>query len=152
MPRVAAPLDPIDVVTDDDSGGPVSHDLEDQCAAVIQHWALHPVDFVCQGIRIQPDPWQCDVLDAILVEDNVALRSCHGAGKTAVESWAVIWFLVTRAMAQVVTTAPTFNKQVRDVLWATNIRAWWQRLATHAPWIYAQFTTLTTRLQHKKHS
>src|SRR5262245_21688493 len=154
MPRVAVPLDPIDLAAVETDDGPlaVTTSLEDQFAEVLAHWAANPVDFVCQGIRVQPDPWQCDVMDAILIEDNVALRSCHGAGKTAVESWIVIWFLVTHAMSQIVPTAPTFNKQVRDVLWATNIRAWWSKLAHHAPWIYHQFTPLTTRLQHKKHS
>src|SRR5690349_18197030 len=103
-PRTAVP-EPIDLVSDEDGSGLVTLPSidDDPFTQRLLDWVDHPVHFVCEALYEQPDPWQCDVLDAIAVEDNVALRACHGVGKTKVEGWAVCWFLATRAMSQIVT-------------------------------------------------
>ncbi len=83
----------------------------------------HPVHFIQNILGAEPEPYQADVLDALAESPRVAVRSGHGVGKTAVAAWAVTWFLVTRPLSKVPTTAPTFKKQVRDILWA-EIHRW----------------------------
>ena len=83
----------------------------------------HPVHFIQNILGAEPEPYQADVLDALAESPRVAVRSGHGVGKTAVAAWAVTWFLVTRPLSKVPTTAPTFEKQVRDILWA-EIHRW----------------------------
>ncbi|MFQ5912427.1 MAG: hypothetical protein ACE5JS_04525 [Nitrospinota bacterium] len=83
----------------------------------------HPVRFVQECLGAEPEPYQADVLDALAEFPRVAVRSGHGVGKTAVAAWAVTWFLVTRPLSKVPTTAPTFEKQVRDIFWA-EIHRW----------------------------
>jgi len=116
---------------------------------LLEFWRDRPVEFVIHALGVQPEPWACDVLDAIVEEDNVALRACHGVGKTALLSWVVIWFTVTRTNARVPTTAPTFNRQVKDVLWA-EIHKWWNQAKTIVPWLTSEFEATTTRLQHRE--
>lgn len=118
---------------------------------LIGHWREHPVDFVCDVLGAQPDPWQCDVMDTVLIEDNVALKSCHGAGKTALLSWLILWFMFTHKNAIVPTTAPTFNKQVRDVLWGTGVHKWFEQAKIINPWIANSFELNVTRMHHVKY-
>lgn len=47
---------------------------------------------------------------------RVAVRSCHGVGKTALAARLALWFLVAHERSIVLTTAPTYN-QVRNLLW-----------------------------------
>ena len=115
----------------------------------LEKWRENPVQFVCEAIGAQPDPWQCDVLDTLMVEDNVALRACHGVGKTAVLSWFVLWFLLTKKDAIIPTTSLTFNKQVRDVLWGTGIARWFQETQNNVPWLTQNFELTQTRLANK---
>jgi hypothetical protein len=51
-----------------------------------------------------------------------SVKSGHGVGKSAVESWLVIWFLCTRPFSKVPCTAPT-QHQLFDILWA-EINKW----------------------------
>jgi len=117
-----------------------------------------PVQFICQYTGAKrhtswegPDPWQCDALDMVADPDifNVAIRSCHGVGKTALMSWAALWFFLTRWGSEVITTAPTFNKQVKDYLWGQSIHLWWSRMCSHSKILPNYFECLTTRLQPK---
>ena len=96
---------------------------------VSEGWAEYwenPVRFVGDFFGVTPEPYQADILDAVAEFPSVAVRSGHGVGKTAIASWAAPWFLVTRPMSRVMTTAPTFQKQVRDLLWA-EIHKWIRR-------------------------
>jgi hypothetical protein len=124
---------------------------EEKLVKLVAHWQNHPVDFVRQALNVQPDPWQCDVLDAIAEYDNVAIKSCRGAGKSSLLAWSIIWFTVTRAMAQTPTTAPTYNKQVKDVLWGTYVHQWWQEAEKCVPWLTKDYTLLKTRLQNNEY-
>jgi hypothetical protein len=127
--------------------------LADKLALLMKRWAHQPVALVTEVLGARPDPWQCDVLDAVTEFDNVAVRACHGVGKTALLAWVVIWFTVTRPSAKVPTTAPTFNKQVRDVLWA-EIHKWWrsgqQPGDPAARWLLGRFDLTQTRLQARE--
>lgn len=66
----------------------------------ILYYADNPVDFVEDIIRAKPDPNQRDILNSIAKYPMTSVRSGHGIGKSAVESWAVIWFLATRPIPE----------------------------------------------------
>ena len=53
----------------------------------------------------------------------------HNTGKDACASWLIWWFLVTRAYAKVVCTAPT-ARQLGDILWSELAK--WHRKSTFA--------------------
>ena len=63
------------------------------------------------------DPWskQQEILKALRKNKRVAVRSCHGVGKTAVAATAVLDFM-TEGPCRVITTAPTWS-QVEQLLW-----------------------------------
>lgn len=82
-----------------------------------------PARFVHEVLHAEPDPWQEEALEA-LTDGDVAVRSGHGVGKTALASWATIWAL-TVSGAVVPCTAPT-QHQLADVLWPET-RRWLER-------------------------
>jgi hypothetical protein len=63
------------------------------------------------------DAWskQQEVLKALKKHKRVAVRSCHGVGKTATAAVAVLDFM-TEGPCRVITTAPTWS-QVEQLLW-----------------------------------
>jgi hypothetical protein len=67
-----------------------------------------------------PAPYQLEVLDAIVEHHRVSVRGPHGLGKTALSSWVVIWFTLTRAERpedfKVLTTASAW-RQLTIYLW-----------------------------------
>lgn len=81
-----------------------------------------PVAFVEDIIGAIPDDWQQDVLTALATNKMVTVRSGQGVGKTALESWSVLWYLSTRPFPKIVCTAPT-KQQLYEVLWA-EINKW----------------------------
>ena len=58
------------------------------------------------------DPWekQGDIGRALVEKQRVSVVSCNGAGKTSWGGRLVLWFLMTRLDAVVVTTAPTWHQ------------------------------------------
>lgn len=83
----------------------------------ILYYARNPVDFVEDIIRAKPDDNQKAILRSVEAEPMTSVRSGHGIGKSAVESWVVIWFLCTRLYPKIPCTAPT-QHQLFDILWA----------------------------------
>ena len=83
----------------------------------ILYYAEHPVEFVEDIIRAKPDPRQADILRSLADNTMTSVRSGHGVGKSAVEAWAVIWFMCTRPFPKIPCTAPT-QHQLHDILWA----------------------------------
>lgn len=63
-------------------------------------------------------PWakQAEILEAVWRHPRVAVRSCHGAGKSWSAARVVLTFLCAWPDSIVVTTAPT-DRQVRKILW-----------------------------------
>ena len=84
-----------------------------------------PVAFVQDILGGEPDDWQKEVLTDLARNPLVAVRSGQGVGKTALEAWAVLWYLTCRPNPRVVGTAPT-REQLKDVLWA-EIGKWLDR-------------------------
>lgn len=65
---------------------------------------------------VTPEPWQKEGLIALAKEDKVSIRSGHGVGKSAFDSWAIFWYMTCHFPCKVPCTAPTMH-QLRDVLW-----------------------------------
>lgn len=83
----------------------------------VMFYAAEPTYFVEDIIRATPDQKQRDILRSLRDNPMTSVRSGHGIGKSAVEAWAVIWFLCTRPFPKIPCTAPT-EHQLFDVLWA----------------------------------
>lgn len=83
----------------------------------ILYYSDNPVEFVEDIIRAKPDAKQKDMLRSVAENPLTSVRSGHGVGKSAVESWLIIWFLSTRPFPKVPCTAPT-KHQLYDILWA----------------------------------
>lgn len=83
----------------------------------ILYYAEQPVHFVEDIIGAKPDSEQAKILQSIVSNQMTSVRSGHGVGKSAVEAWAIIWFMATRPFPKVPCTAPTAH-QLNDILWA----------------------------------
>lgn len=59
---------------------------------------------------------QVEILESIRDNQETAVASCHGAGKSFIAARAVLWFLYTHKPSIVITTAPT-DRQVKGILW-----------------------------------
>ena len=81
-----------------------------------------PVRFFRAILGIDPDPWQCEALEALARGENVSIRSGHGVGKTTLLAGIVLWFLTTRPNCRIPCTAPS-QHQLSDLLWA-DISKW----------------------------
>lgn len=92
--------------------------------------AIAPEQVIHERIRRDPvwfcreilgwEPWskQREILEAVRDHERVAVRSCHGVGKTAVAARIILWFMISHpGSCRVVTTAPSW-KQIEKVLWA----------------------------------
>lgn len=86
-----------------------------------------PVRLVREVFGAEPDPWQEEVLRGYgRGERGIAVRSCHGPGKTAVASWCVWHHLLTKYPGKVVATAPT-SAQLKGAL-LPEIKMWGTRM------------------------
>lgn len=130
--------------------GQMSPEDVEKLTFLLRDWSYNPVHFVCSALRGTPDPWQCDVLDAVWEFDNVAVRACHGVGKTATVAWLLLSFLMVHPLAKIPVTAPTFNKQVKDIIWA-EVHRWWREAQEASPWLTAQWNILGTTLRHNQY-
>jgi len=59
---------------------------------------------------------QKDIIEAVRDKPEVAVKSCHGPGKSFTAARVALWFLMTHRPSVVITTAPT-DRQVRGILW-----------------------------------
>lgn len=80
-------------------------------------YANEPIYFVEDLLHANPDQHQRDILRSIRDYPMTSVRSGHGIGKTAVESWVIIWFMITRPFPKIPCTAPT-QHQLFDILWS----------------------------------
>ena len=84
----------------------------------LKEWRNSPLQFVEECLKITPTTQQIQVLSgeqSIAKHKRTSIRSGRGPGKSAVASWLILWFMVTRPFAKVVCTAPT-NRQLTDIL------------------------------------
>jgi len=76
--------------------------------------------------RSDGEPYQFTVLADVARAPRVAVRSGHGVGKSAIDGWAGLWWLVTRPLSRVVVLAPEYARQIRAVLFS-EMRKWARR-------------------------
>ena len=75
-----------------------------------------PLKFAERVLNIRPWQKQRDILLALANHQQVAVRSCNGAGKTFTAAVAALWWLMSYDNAIVITTAPS-ERQVKELLW-----------------------------------
>ena len=85
-----------------------------------------PLLFVTDVLGATPEPWQGEALEAIGNHDRVSIRSGHGVGKTTLQAWLVLWFLLTRNNCKIPVAANS-QDQLRDTIWP-EIAKWHRQL------------------------
>ena len=81
--------------------------------------------FVTDVLGATPEPWQAAALEAVGKHDRVSIRSGHGVGKTTLQAWLVLWFLLTRQNCRVPVAANS-EDQLRDTIWPEIAKWHWQ--------------------------
>ena len=114
----------------------------------LKRYKDNPVVFVKEILQVTPDEWQAEALNALAKSSRVAIRSGHGVGKTALESWAIIWFLFTRPFSKVPATAPTI-RQLYDILWS-ELSKWVKRSPLLNDMFEWQKTTLSVKVSSER--
>ncbi len=84
---------------------------------IISHWRERPDLCVQDVFDVKPDDWQADALIALAEQDRVSIRACHGPGKSALDTWAIVTFMLCYFPTRVPCTAPT-SHQLDDILWS----------------------------------
>jgi phage terminase large subunit len=87
-----------------------------------KHYRENPYDFVVWILGVTPNEQQAEVLRSLPKSKRIAIRSGNGVGKTALESWIILWFMYSFPNCRIPCTAPT-NHQLNDVLWS-EIKKW----------------------------
>ena len=82
--------------------------------------------------RSTREPYQFRILEDLARYPRVAVRSGHGVGKSAVDAWATIWWLLSRPMSRVIVLAPEFSRQIRAILFS-EMRKWVRRSTIPLP-------------------
>lgn len=102
----------------------------------IRRWRrIGPAAFAKELFGVTPFDWQEKASRALVERRRVTVRSGHGVGKSALEAWTIIWFLLTHFPAKVPCTSPT-SHQLFDILWA-EVAKWHQVLKERHPEIAA---------------
>lgn len=83
----------------------------------IHVYRKEPWTFAREVCSFEPDIWQMQVLQDIVDNTHVSVRSGQGVGKTGLEAVITLWFLTCFPFPKVIATAPT-KQQLHDVLWA----------------------------------
>lgn len=119
---------------------------------MVRRWAQSPFHFVVEALfrmdaeawepwvpgtpkrpegYVGPELWQGKFLQDVghaMIDGRrrFAVRAGHGVGKSTVEAWIILWFLLFQRPAKVPVTANS-QDQLRDVVWA-EIAHWWREL------------------------
>lgn len=75
-----------------------------------------PIFFTEKVLGKKPWSKQAEILRALKDNPRVAVRSCHGIGKTFISANAILWFLFCHCPSIVLSTAPTW-RQVEKLIW-----------------------------------
>lgn len=113
----------------------------------MRRWRGDPVSFVRQCLRAEPDAWQVEVLQALVLSGlrRFALKASKGPGKSTLLAWAIWWFLATRLHPKVVCTSIT-EDNLRDGLW-TELAKW----RAQSPFLLAAFDWKKERIEAVDH-
>ncbi len=93
-------------------------------------WKYHndPVLFVKDILRVKEiAPYQEEAMRTLVADRRLCIRSCHGAGKTCLSAWLILWFVWRwrESDCKVVTTASAW-RQLNEYLWP-EVRKWARR-------------------------
>ncbi len=114
-----------------------------QLRPIFQRWYHDPVAFVHEALHVAYiEVWQEAVLRDMAEHNRVAVRSGHGVGKSALQSWVVLWYLFTRGPVKIACTAPT-SHQLYDVLWS-EVSKWARQLH---PFLLSMIKINTDRIE-----
>jgi phage terminase large subunit len=81
------------------------------------HCRENPIYFLTDVLGVVPWEKQEEIIESVRDNDNTAVASGHGVGKTFISACTTLWFLLCHDQSRVITTAPT-NRQVESILWA----------------------------------
>ena len=86
---------------------------------LMKRYHRDPVKFAREVIGMDPDDWQCELLEAVANPKirRVTCRSGHGVGKSSAVAMAAIWHVLMRVPSKTVVTAPT-SAQLFDACFA----------------------------------
>ena len=99
----------------------------------ILYYKDRAVEFVKDIIKATPDNIQGEILESVANNQLTSVRSGHGIGKSALQSWLIIWFMCTRPFPKIPCTAPT-KHQLHDILWAEVAKWLNDTLKTEIEW------------------
>ena len=110
-----------------------------------------PLKFIQNCLKVEPDPWQKDFLEALAtpgkpegINRKMSLRSGHGCGKSTVVCWALLWHILFRFPQKSVVTAPS-EKQLDSAVWP-DLKAWIDKLPASLGQML-EYTAETVKLQ-----
>lgn len=104
----------------------------------IRHWARNPDDFCQDVLRMKPQKWQAEFMQAVSdarhgiandgdkIKMRFAVKSGTGVGKTSAVACLILWHLACFADSKIPCTAPT-SPQIKAVLWP-EVRKWVQNI------------------------
>lgn len=94
----------------------------------LKTWASDPtpLQFTTEILGAKPEAWQAEALELFAKHDRLSIRAGHGVGKSTLDAWCALWFLVTRFPCKIPITANS-QDQLRDVEWA-ELGTWFRRL------------------------
>lgn len=111
--------------------------------AAIRRWRERPSMMVRELFKVEPDPWQEDILDAFPHNQRLAMKASKGPGKTCVLSWIAWNFLLTRVEPKIVAISVS-AEQLAGGFWS-ECALWMDR----APLLQALFTMTKTQIFSK---
>ena len=97
----------------------------DDARLLLDRTRTDPVWFVTEVLGARPWSKQAEILQAVRDHPRVAVRSCHGAGKSFIAGQVILWFTYSFAPSIVLSTAPTW-RQVEKLVWK-EVRASYRR-------------------------
>ncbi len=83
----------------------------------LYYYIDRPVEFAEDILDVIPTKEQREVMNDVANNPRVSVKSGHGVGKSALESWIIWWYISTRPYPKILCTAPT-KHQLHDILWA----------------------------------
>lgn len=83
----------------------------------LSYYIDRPVEFAEDILKVIPTSDQRKVMNDVAKFSRITVKSGHGVGKSALESWIILWYICTRPYPKILCTAPT-KHQLHDILWA----------------------------------
>lgn len=113
--------------------------------AKLLRWKADPLAYVREDLGVEPDAWQAKALQAFPTAKRIAIGAAKGPGKTALEAWLALNFLMTRPESRVPCTSIT-GDNLQDCLW-TELAKWLSKSKVTKEF----FTHTASRVEQKQH-